>query len=127
MIAADNESISHLTKKKDALLELKQKEYMKLVIDVPVKDFPMFFQACQEIGLTGEGVYYFFLTLDFHGQTNPLYTKKTSHVQTHRITDAEIQELIFKDVGEESDNNSTFKSRYDILCKIMNIQSVVLI
>ena len=116
MIAANNELIFYLTKKKDALLELKQKEYMKLVIDVPVKDFPIFFKACQEIGLAGEGVNYFFLTLDFHGQTNPLYTKKSSSVQTHRITDAELQELIFKDAGEDSQNNSTFKSRYDILC-----------
>ena len=54
----------YMTKKREALLELKQKEYMKLVIDIPVKDFPIFFQACQEIGLTGEGVYYFFLTLN---------------------------------------------------------------
>ena len=38
-------------KKRDALLEMKQKEYMKLVIDVPVKVIPLFFQSSQEIGL----------------------------------------------------------------------------
>ena len=84
---------------------------MKLVIDVPVKDFPIFFQACQEIGLTGEGVYYFFLTLDFHGQTNPIYTKKSSRIHTNRLTDAELQELIFQDVGADQENNSTFTPR----------------
>ena len=101
----------YMTKKREALLELKQKEYMKLVIDIPVKDFPIFFQACQEIGLTGEGVYYFFLTLNFHGQTNPLYTRKSSGIHTHRLTDAELQELIFEDVGGDQDNNGTSSKR----------------
>ena len=88
---------------------------MKLVIDVPVKEFPTFFQSCQEIGLTGEGVYYFFLSLDFHGQTNPLYTKTSTRMQTHRLTDAEIQELIFKDVGGDKENNNSSIRRYYFL------------
>ena len=88
---------------------------MKLVIDVPVKEFPTFFQSCQEIGLTGEGVYYFFLSLDFHGQTNPLYAKTSTRMQTHRLTDAEIQELIFKDVGGDQENNNSSIPRYYFL------------
>ena len=91
---------------------MKQKEYMKLVIDVPVKDISLFFQSSQEIGLTGEGYFYFFLSLDFHGQTNPMYTKKNTRLQTHRLSDDEIQELIFKDVGGDLENNNSSMPRY---------------
>ena len=108
-------------KKRDALLEMKQKEYMKLVIDVPVKDIPLFFQSSQEIGLTGEGYFYFFLSLDFHGQTNPMYTKKNTRLQTHRLSDDEIQELIFKDVGGDLENNNSSMPRY---CFSLQIQFV---
>ena len=87
---------------------MKQKEYTKLVIDVPVSELPTFFQTCQEIGLTGEGVRFFLLSLDFHGQTNPMYTKKSAQFRTHRISEEELRELIFKDVNGSENYTSTF-------------------
>ena len=94
--------------KKDELLEVKQKEYMKLVIDVPVKVLPTVFQICQEIGLTGEGYYYFITSLDFHGQTDPMHILKSAKVITKRIPEDELRELIDKDADNMEKNQSSF-------------------
>ena len=90
------------------MLELKQKEYMKIVTDVPVKDLPIFFQRCQEIGLTGEGVYYFLTSLDFHGQISlNRSTTETENVNTRRLSDEEIKELMFNDIKRDQDNTTS--------------------
>ena len=79
---------------------------MKLVIDIPVKELPIFFQFCQELGLTGEGYRIFLLSLDFHGQTDPMYTIKSKQFEKHKMSDEELRELIFKDVGASVKNSS---------------------
>lgn len=81
---------------------------MKIVIDISAKELPTFFQQCQEIGLTGEGVYYFLTSLDFHGQTDPNYNTKSSRLKTNRISEEELRELIFKDINEPENDTSTF-------------------
>ena len=93
--------------KKDELLEVKQKEYMKLVIDVPVKVLPTMFQICQEIGLTGEGYYYFITSLDFHGQTDPMHILKSAKVITKRIPEDELRELIDTDADNHDEKNQS--------------------
>ena len=85
---------------------MKQKEYMKLIIDIPVKELPTFFQFCQELGLTGEGYRIFLLSLDFHGETDPMYTSKSQKFKDHKMSDEELRELIFKDVGASVKNSS---------------------
>ena len=78
---------------------------MKLVIDIPVTELPVFFQICQELGLTGEGYRIFLLSLDFH-ETDPMYTLKSNQFESHKMSNEELQELIFKDVGASVHNSS---------------------
>ena len=82
---------------------------MKIVMDVSVQELPIFFQECQEIGLTGEGVYYFLTSLDFHGQTDPNYNAQSSRLKTNRISEEELRELIFNDISDSENATSTFR------------------
>ena len=81
---------------------------MKIVVDVPAKELPIFFQSCQEIGLTGEGVYYFLTSLDFHGPIESYENAETAHLKANKISEEELKELIFNDIGE---GNSTTTSQ----------------
>ena len=48
--------------------ELRQKEYHKLIVNVPAEQLPLVFMACHEVGLVGEaGVQLALASLDFHG------------------------------------------------------------
>ena len=73
-----------------------------MLVDVPVKELPIFFQSCQEIGLTGEGVYYFLTSLDFHGPIKSYADAQTTYLKANKLSDEKLKELSLNGVGEES-------------------------
>ena len=84
---------------------------MKILVDVPVKELPIFFQSCQEIGLTGEGVYYFLTSLDFHGPIKSYAYAETTYLKANKLSEEQLKELIFNGVGEESNSTTISQMR----------------
>ena len=82
-----------------------------MLVDVPVKELPIFFQSCQEIGLTGEGVYYFLTSLDFHGPIKSYADADTPYLKANKLSDEKLNGLIFNGVGEESNTTTISQMR----------------